>query len=142
MEKFQSALIAKVCLTNEVLHLTSRNRFQSALIAKVCLTIKSKKSDLCCYFIVSIRFDREGLPHPVNSSLKDTQSLFQSALIAKVCLTHNLPDAIRSARSFQSALIAKVCLTGTDWWATAPIVTFQSALIAKVCLTGIGSGCC
>ena len=60
--------------------------FQSALIAKVFLTglapQKTQASD------VSIRFDREGLPHltlPVD--FRSPVPEFQSALIAKVFLT-------------------------------------------------------
>src|ERR1700687_5104286 len=50
---------------------------------------------------VSIRFDREGLPHQ-DLSVGDAQLLFQSPLIAKVCLTKT-PPVFRATNEFQSA---------------------------------------
>ena len=61
-ERFQSALIAKVCLTIQAFYDRGNYQFQSALIAKVCLT-KELSAAVQRAFEFQSAYDREGLPH-------------------------------------------------------------------------------
>ena len=105
--------------------------FQSALIAKVCLTYFDRF--LHQYPFVSIRFDREGLPHLVLKLLLHAY-LFQSALIAKVCLTEaaTRPRVVVTVSiRFDREGLPHITIDPTNSYN----ILFQSALIAKVCLT-------